>query len=102
MRRRIPTHPGPNAIDPASGFKVKLSELSKQWDGELVAREFIDKERHPQDFVRGRADRMALPYARPETPDRFLAITLTFENGIPIILGSGQPLQTEGDLVTLP
>jgi hypothetical protein len=100
MRRRI-THPGPNAIDPASGFKVKLDELRPQWDGELVAREFIDPERHPQDFVRGIADRMALPFSRPEAPDRFFAATLQFEDGQPILIAGNVPLQTEGDLQTL-
>jgi hypothetical protein len=63
--------PGPNAIDPASGFKVKLSALVRQWDGEMVDRRFVDR-RNPQDFVRGVPDRQDLPYARPETPDVFV------------------------------
>ena len=98
MRRRPPR---PNAIDPASGFKVPLEDLERQWDGEMVAREFIDRERHPQDFLRGVPDRMALPYARPETPDRFYAETILFEDGIPVSLGNGTPLLSEGEIQTL-
>jgi hypothetical protein len=64
----ITSFPGP--IDPASGFKVPLSNLVRQWDGEMVDRRFVDK-RNPQDFVRGRADEDGLPFARPEAPDRF-------------------------------
>lgn len=77
MRRRPPV---PQAIDPASGFKVPLSELQKQWDGEMVSRRFIDK-RNPQDFVRGVKDDPSLPFARPETTDAFAALPLVLEAG---------------------
>ena len=59
--------PGANAICDASGFKVKLSALVRQWDGALVDRRFVDR-RNQQDFVRGVPDKQALP----ETPDNFL------------------------------
>ena len=64
--------PGPNAICDASGFKVKLADLVKQWDGAMVARRFVDR-RNPQDFVRGVPDKSALPFSRPESPDVFLS-----------------------------
>ena len=83
---------GPQAIDPASGFKVPLSDLVKQWDGELVARNYLEK-RNPQDIVRGVRDNQALTYSRPEAPDTFIDgpfLTETedwiyAEIGIPII-----------------
>lgn len=56
----------PQAICEASGFKVPLSNLVKQWDGAMVDRRFVDR-RNPQDFVRGVPDVQALPFSRPET-----------------------------------
>lgn len=57
----------------ASGFKVPLENLVKQWDGARVDRRFVDK-RNPQDFVRGVRDDQSLPFSRPEAPDSFLAV----------------------------
>jgi hypothetical protein len=65
--------PGPNAICDASGFKVKHSDLVKQWDGAMVDRRFVDRCQHPQDFVRGVPDRSDLQFARPESPDVFVS-----------------------------
>jgi hypothetical protein len=62
MRRRNQPPPTPRAIDPASGFKVPLSNLVRQWDGEMVDRRFVDK-RNPQDFVG--AGRTRWPAIRP-------------------------------------
>jgi len=100
-RRRINRDPrdgNPVAIDPASGFKVPLSNLVKQWDGELVDYRFVDK-RNPQDFVRGVADNMALPYARPEPPDEYIAGPILHENFVPIILESGAGVVLQEGLV---
>lgn len=67
---------GPNAICDASGFKVKLSQLVRQWDGALVDKRFVDR-RNPQDFVRGVRDDQSLPYSRPEAPDTFISSPVT-------------------------
>lgn len=104
MRRRRSSEAGrtdpadgkPVAIDPASGFKVSLSALEKQWDGELIDYRFIDR-RNPQDFVRGVPDNQALPYARPEPPDEFIATNLLTEEGFPIDTEQGNSvILTEG------
>lgn len=87
--------PVPQAIDPASGFKVPLSSLVRQWDNEMVAREFVDK-RNPQDFVRGVKDTQTLPYARPESPDSFIAVNIAWENGAIMTSETGDVLLTEG------
>lgn len=64
---------GPNFICDLSGFKLKLSDGVKQWDGAFVGRKFVDR-RNPQDFVRGVKDNGALPVSRPEAPDVFIDI----------------------------
>lgn len=88
--------PKPQAIDPASGFKVPLSDLVRQWDNELIDRRFVDK-RNPQDFVRGVKDDQSLPYSRPESPDTYIAgpiiwqsgAFMTPQNGIGVLLAEG-------------
>lgn len=60
------------AICDASGFKCKLSDLVRQWDGAMVLPQFCDR-RNPQDFVTDVRDNEALPYSRPEPTDTFLA-----------------------------
>lgn len=102
MRRRagkrygIPTgEPVPQAIDPASGFKVPLSNLVRQWDNQLIDQRFVDK-RNPQDFVRGVRDDQSLPYARPEAPDVFIALPMLWESGELMFAENGDILLSEG------
>ncbi len=108
MRRRggtppkrygTPTVPAePQALDPASGFKVPLKNLVRQWDNQLIDSRFVDK-RNPQDFVRGIKDRMALPYARPEPPDTFIAGNIIWETGQPMVEEDGDPILTQQGVV---
>lgn len=66
-----PTRPrGFYRIDDRTGFKVRADRTVKEWDGTIVAREDFEA-RHPQDFVRGRRDTMAVPDPRPEPADVF-------------------------------
>ena len=65
-----------NFICDASGFKRCTSEMVKQWDGAMVARQFVDR-RNPQDFVRGVPDGRPLPVSRPEAPDVFISTPVT-------------------------
>lgn len=98
MRRRsIPYHPGPQAIDPASGFKVPHRNLVRQWDGEYVDRRFVDK-RNPQDLIRAKVDSPALDHPRPEPADTFLASAILTEDGLPMIGANEEILLTEGAL----
>lgn len=71
MARRPRDGEGVGICD-ASGFKVPLGDLVKQWDGAYVDRRFVDKRRQPQDFIRGVPDDQRLPFARPETTDTFI------------------------------
>lgn len=58
------------------GFKYKSDQLHKEWNGLRTCRgpDTNDcwEERHPQDFVKGRADRQAPEWTRPEADDVFL------------------------------
>jgi hypothetical protein len=61
------------------GFVKRASQTFKRWDGLMVCAEDFET-RHPQDFVRGMADRQAVPDPRPETVDNIigpLTTTLT-------------------------
>jgi len=55
------------------GLKVRQSTTKKTWDQLWVCAATCWETRHPQDFVRGRTDRMSVPEPRPEQPDRFLS-----------------------------
>lgn len=53
-----------------TGFRVPAGELAKEWNGAMVRRQSWEP-RHPQDFVRGRAEK-AGGSPRPEQADRFI------------------------------
>jgi hypothetical protein len=59
-----------------SGFKCWASETVKTWQGHRVLKRFVGEEtqRHPQELVRGRVDRQAVPWSRPEPTDVFLSV----------------------------
>ena len=59
-----------NAICDRCGFKLKSSQLKKEWTNLRVCQECWEP-RHPQDFVKGRADNQRVPWTRPEGEDRF-------------------------------
>jgi hypothetical protein len=65
-----------NAICDRCGFKYKRSQLRYTWDGLLVCKKDWEP-RHPQDFVRGVAERQSVPDARPEQTDTFLTTDIT-------------------------
>lgn len=50
------------------GFEYKSSELRKEWTGLRVCRKCWEA-RHPQDLLKGKVDRQAPPWVRPEPPD---------------------------------
>lgn len=55
------------------GFKVRSSTSRKRWDGARVCLKDFE-ERHPQDGIKGKPDRMLVHDPRPEPADVFLAI----------------------------
>ena len=69
-------HGDSNAICDRTGFKVLKSRTRKEWNG-LIVRDEEWEVRHPQDYVRGRADRQSIREPRPESTDYFLATNET-------------------------
>ena len=56
------------------GEDTWASETTREWTGLRVHRAGCADRRHPQEFVRGRADRQKVPFARPPPPDVFIDI----------------------------
>ena len=69
------------AVDDESGFVRYRSQLKKRWDGALVGREGWET-RHPQEFVKAKAD----PYPVPDT--RAEPLVLAAANVIPEYVGN--------------
>lgn len=59
-----------NAICDRCGFEYKASKLKKTWDGLWVCKKDFEL-RHPQEFLKGIADKQTVAVSRPEAPDDF-------------------------------
>ena len=57
-----------NVICDRTGFKVKSTEVRKEWNHSVVRREDYEA-RHPQDFVRGVRDDQSVSDPRPGATD---------------------------------
>jgi len=60
-----------NAVCARCGRKAKASTFVRQWQGYWVCREHSEP-RHPQDFVRGKAENPTPPWVQPPPPDNFV------------------------------
>lgn len=58
------------------GWKVRASQTRKRWDGLMVCRADFE-ERHPQDFVKLRPERVGVPDARPEPSATYIGALST-------------------------
>lgn len=63
-----------NLICDCCGKKIKASEAKQRWDGFMVCKEDYEQ-RHPQDFVRARQDKISVPFVRPRPPDIFTNVS---------------------------
>jgi hypothetical protein len=61
-----------------TGFKVLPGELLQEWNGLLVRPESFEA-RHPQDFVRSKAERQTGPQ-NPEPDDTFISTSVSAES----------------------
>ncbi len=52
--------------------KIKAHEAKTRWDGFIVCGDCFEN-RHPQDFVKTKQDKITVPYIRPPT-DTFIAV----------------------------
>jgi hypothetical protein len=62
-----------NLICDSCGKKIKAGESRKRWDGLIVCSEDYEQ-RHSQDFVRARQDKISIPFSRPRPPDIFVQV----------------------------
>ena len=61
--------------------KIKASEAKQRWDGYVVCEEDYEN-RHPQDFIRAKMDKISVPFTRPRSPDVFIEPVCTFITGL--------------------
>ena len=67
-----------NTIDDITGFKVKASTTTKEWDG---FRSQKSLPRHEQDFIRSTNETIRAPWSRPEPSADFTNAGAEVENG---------------------
>ncbi len=60
-----------NIICDSCSKKIKASDSKMRWDGFIVCPSCFEQ-RHPQDFIRARMDKISVPYTRPPGIDRFI------------------------------
>ena len=53
--------------------KVNASKTRKRWDGFKVCFDCFEN-RHPQDFIKSRNDKISVPFTRPQPPDVFVEV----------------------------
>jgi hypothetical protein len=68
-----------NAICMRCGFKFKANQLRLEWTNLRVCASCLDH-RHPQESVRGHADRQAPPWVSPEPADTFIETQVEWDD----------------------
>lgn len=53
------------------GFKRRRSKMKQNWKKQWVCADTCWEPRHPQDFVKGRKEKIAVTHARPEPTDDY-------------------------------
>ena len=56
--------------------KIKAGQAKKRWDGFIVCPDDYET-RHPQDFVKGKQDKIVVPYSRPIPTLVFTSVSYT-------------------------
>ena len=65
-----------NVICDVCGTKIKASESKRRWDGLIVDKNCFEF-RHPQDFLKVRTDKIAVPFVRKSPDDQFVVVNYT-------------------------
>lgn len=60
-----------NLLCDSCNKKIKSSEARNRWDGFIVCPSCYEN-RHPQDFIRAKMDKMVVPFTRPRGTDVFV------------------------------
>ena len=63
-----------NLICDVCGKKVKAGEAKHRWDGFVVCPSDLEQ-RHPQDFVKARQDKISVSFTRPRPQDVFVDVS---------------------------
>jgi hypothetical protein len=92
-------------IDDRTGRKIRASESKREWNGLIVHKDGWEP-RHPQDLVRGRLDRMAVPDARPRPVDAYIGplttdITAAAAAGAQVVSVTSSERMFAGDNVSI-
>jgi len=75
--------PGDNwCICPVTGLRTRASKMQRRWDGEIVSEEAWEI-RHPQEFVRPKADKQSAPITAPEPDDVFIGTNEVTPGSLP-------------------
>ena len=73
MERNYYESGGWNLICDSCSIKYKASKAKQRWDGFIVCPNCYEQ-RHPQDFVRSRQDKITVPYIRRPPADIFISV----------------------------
>lgn len=57
--------------------KIKAHKAKHEWTGFIVCGDCFEN-RHPQDFVRAKQDKISVPFIRPITTEVFTAVNYLF------------------------
>ena len=71
-----------NATCDICSKKIKSSQAKQRWDGFIVCPEDYEQ-RHPQDFVKARTDKVSVPFVRSKETPVFLEIAALRDQVIP-------------------
>lgn len=63
-----------NVICDRCSLQVKSNEIRREWTGSLVCPSCYET-RHPQDFLKVRQDRIAVPFSRPDPEETYVAVS---------------------------
>ena len=66
-----------NVICDVCSKKIKASESLERWDGLIVCQDDFEQ-RHPQDFVKSKEDKISVPFTRPRSTDIFVSVNYIF------------------------
>ena len=77
MNRNYYESGGWNLICDVCSIKHKAGKAKHRWDGVIVCPNCYEQ-RHPQDFVRTKQDKISVPFSRPIPQEIFIAVPYNF------------------------
>ena len=66
-----------NLICDSCSIKYKATTAKQRWDGFIVCPNCYEQ-RHPQDFVKTRQDKISVPFSRPIPQEIFVVVPYNF------------------------